>query len=886
MLRSLVAFFASRTPITLALWVAAVVFGVLSYTVLLPREGFPSVDVPIAVASGAYIVDDAEQVDADVGAPLAAAVAEQEGVLDVQSFSNPSSFSVIAEFEESITSAEGAEIIEAAAATVDLPEEAVVATQAVNASQFLNEFDLLVGVYGDIGATAEELEAAAAALLPALDTPDEVARVEAVELISRGVNPFTGQEEERVAEYNLFTTNTGEEALQFRPSIAIGVVAADGVDSLGLFDATEAALADAEADGLVADGFEAVIAIDFATQIRQQIGSLQSNVLTGVIAVAIVALILISWRASIVTALFIVTVLATTMGVLFLFGISLNTISLFGVILALGLFVDDAIVITESIAASKEPGVGPIATIRRAIGRVGSASASGTATTVLVFAPMLAISGILGSFIRILPISVIVALIVSLVLSFLFIPLAARYLVLPAESNLGLLGGFQERLANGVAGLTDASGARMVIRTLLAVALSVAMILVGFLVFAPRVGFNIFPAQKDSTEIALEVSFPPGTDIAQAQAITLDASQQAADALGAELERGYIFLGNERGASGQFSLTPIGSRPTAPELVEETLVPVGESFEGARVTFSQLSAGPPELAFPFQAQVYGEDLDVLVAAVAEMQAELDGATIERANGTTFEVLETEIGFTDNVARIGGERLVELRARFDADDVSTTTARTQLFLEERFDADRLAELGLAGDALRFDFGLESDNQESFASLPIAFGLALLSMLVLLVLQFRSISQWLLIFLAIPFSFFGVFGGLLLTNNVISFFVMLGLIGLIGIAVNNTILLTDYANQERRSGKDRKEAIQAAVRKRFRPLVATSLTTVAGLLPLALSDPFWEALGYTIIFGLLSSTFLVLIAYPFFYLALEALRDRVVTPWRPKGAIDVN
>ena len=65
------------------------------------------------------------------------------------------------------------------------------------------------------------------------------------------------------------------------------------------------------------------------------------------------------------------------------------------------------------------------------------------------------------------------------------------------------------------------------------------------------------------------------------------------------------------------------------------------------------------------------------------------------------------------------------------------------------------------------------------------------------------------------------------------------------------------------------------------MATSLTTVAGVLPLALSDPFWESLGFTIIFGLLSSTFLVLFAFPSYYLAVEAVRDRIVTPWRPKA-----
>ena len=70
-----------------------------------------------------------------------------------------------------------------------------------------------------------------------------------------------------------------------------------------------------------------------------------------------------------------------------------------------------------------------------------------------------------------------------------------------------------------------------------------------------------------------------------------------------------------------------------------------------------------------------------------------------------------------------------------------------------------------------------------------------------------------------------------------------------------------------------AISTALRRRFRPLVATSLTTVGGLLPLALSDPFWEALAFTIIFGLLSSTFLVIVSFPYYYLALEKIRQVV-------------
>ena len=129
---------------------------------------------------------------------------------------------------------------------------------------------------------------------------------------------------------------------------------------------------------------------------------------------------------------------------------------------------------------------------------------------------------------------------------------------------------------------------------------------------------------------------------------------------------------------------------------------------------------------------------------------------------------------------------------------------------------------------------------------------------------------LIFMAIPFSFLGVAAGLHYTNNPLSFFVMIGFFALIGIAVNNTILLTDYANQARNQGHGHFESMALAVKARFRPLITTSLTSVVALIPLALSDPFWESLAFTLIFGLLSSTLLVIVTFPYYYLAAEYLR----------------
>jgi multidrug efflux pump subunit AcrB len=105
-------------------------------------------------------------------------------------------------------------------------------------------------------------------------------------------------------------------------------------------------------------------------------------------------------------------------------------------------------------------------------------------------------------------------------------------------------------------------------------------------------------------------------------------------------------------------------------------------------------------------------------------------------------------------------------------------------------------------------------------------------------------------------------------------MVGFFALIGISVNNTILLTDFANQRRKLGDSPREAIASALSARVRPLLTTSITAVVALIPLALTNPFWESLSVTLIFGLLSSTFLVLVAFPYYYLIFESVRSRLI------------
>jgi len=165
---------------------------------------------------------------------------------------------------------------------------------------------------------------------------------------------------------------------------------------------------------------------------------------------------------------------------------------------------------------------------------------------------MLLIGGVLGGFIRILPITIILALLISLILSFIFIPVAARFLTLRAPKAGGPLVRAEEKLADMVASLPAARGSKGTAIGIAGFMLSMVLTGIGLAVFAPNVGFNIFPPAKDSTAIALEITYPPGTDIQDAKQIALEVNQAAEQQLGDELVQGYVYIGSAASAFAQY----------------------------------------------------------------------------------------------------------------------------------------------------------------------------------------------------------------------------------------------------------------------------------------------------------------------------------------------
>ena len=401
-------------------------------------------------------------------------------------------------------------------------------------------------------------------------------------------------------------------------------------------------------------------------------------------------------------------------------------------------------------------------------------------------------------------------------------------------------------------------------------ALLVSIIFIGgALGLFTKVTFNIFPASKDANQIAVAINYPTGTSVSQAEKLADQVDSEVAKIVGNNLDNAsYYGTADNRLATLNINLISYGKRDvTAPQLVKQ----INTTLKGklaAQVNAYQVDVGPPTSGFTVNIDATNRQQAAVVAN--DLASYLKQTELKRPSGEKARFTDVSVGNADVFERTEGKPILTVSSSFDGTDTSTLTTLAQTAVEDEFDTTKLASYGLAEDALSYNIGQESENQDSFASLALAFPIVLLATFILLAIQFRSLLQPLLIFMALPFSLFGVAFGLYITDNPISFFSLLGFFALIGLSIKNTILLTDYANQARRSGLGPIDAAVAAIAERFRPLVATSLTAIVSLIPLALSSPFWEGLAFTLIFGLASSTILVILVFPYFYLAGEFLR----------------
>ncbi len=877
--------FFDRPLLTGFIWLSLVAMGIASYTTLLKREGFPSVNIPIAFVSGTYYVNDPAKVDRQVAKPISDIASGQDIVKTVQTQSADNFFNIQIQYADGTDAQVAANTLKTAVESSHLIPK--------NASIQYN-----VPYFGATGGDIEQIDEAISFLASSNKVPVSVLAAKAESLVKAlqaehlplvkdvfvkqpfetVTDPATGKLVSVQHSFDRFGIRRDEKT-DFYDSVLVGIAANKGADVIKLDEQVKDALAKIETQPQF-QGYEMHVSASFAPSIKENLSELQRVLLEGLLAVLVVGSIVIAIRASFITVISMVTVLLTTLGFLYLIGYSLNVITLFALILGLALIVDDTIIMVEAIDSARRKQKDRRLVVLQATRKISRAMVAATLTAALSFLPLAFVSGILGSFIRAIPITLVASLIISLFVALIFIPFFARFLLLSKKqlSKKGpveIAAGFEAKLAHFITRpMQWARHSRKKLGTVIGAAVLVGIgFVVAGLVIAQQVVFNIFPPTKDTNGLVLSIDFPPGVSIETANKTAAHVDEIAAGVIGPEfVESSYYNSGTAQSASEQIQITPYGKRDiSSPEIVKQLQERFDSQFKQGRVTVGQLDIGPPSAAFIVQ--INAENRPAAYRLAKDLSAYLSQLELKRPSGKVAHMVNVSVSTPSTYIRSNGKPIVTVSAGFDGNDTTTLVTLAQDAVKKDFPPEKLAEYNLPSDALSFDIGQESENQESFKTLALAFPVLLLAMFVLLAIQFRSFLQPLLIFLAIPFSIFGIMLGLFLTNNAISFFAMLGFFALIGLSIKNTILLTDYANQARRAGMEPIDAAKEALEERFRPLFATSMTAVVSLIPLAISSPFWQGLAVVLIFGLLSSTFLVITVFPYYYLAAEYARLRI-------------
>lgn len=874
-----------RPKTVLFIWLAILVFGAASYTTLLRREGFPSINIPVAVVTATYVGADASKVDNEVAKPVSEIAMKQDGVSTVQSNSNSNFATISVQFEESVDGQKA----------TDKLEEAVKQSGRVPADVSLK---YSVPYFGATGGSIEKIDAAMAfyQVKGQGDTKALTAKAEAAVQYFNGhkpalvkeffvqqpydtaTDPATGQKQQIQRSFDQFGVRADGKT-NFYNSVVIGVTAVDDVDVIELNKQLESSIASLEAQPSFGD-YRATISASFAPAIEDSISELQRVLLEGLLAVLVIGSIVIAVRASFITVISMITVIATTLGLLFLLGYTLNVITLFALILGLSLIVDDTIIMVEAIDAARRRTKSPKEAVKQAVRKISRAMIAATSTAALSFLPLAFVSGILGTFIRAIPITIISALLISLLVALIFIPLFAKFLML-GKKQMGEHGvkevaaGVEAKIAHALT--RPMHWARHSMKRLWFVGLSA--VLVGLLFVGAagalfsQVTFNLFPPSKDTNGISVNMTMPVGTSLDRAQEIAFQSDKVVGETLGDEFKiASYYGAASAQNASLFVDLTPYTERgPTSKQLVDELQEKLSKTLPEVGIQVAQVDVGPP--ASVFNVQIQTENREAGYKLANDLATYMRSAELTRANGSKAKFTNVTVSTQNTVVRSKAKQVIQVGSGFNADDTTTLVTLAQDKVKKEFTEGKVAGYGLDKDALKFDLGQEAENQESFKGLVLAFPIVLLVIFVLLVVEFRSLLQPLLIFMAIPFSLFGIVAGLYVTDNAFSFFCAMGFFALIGLSIKNTILVVDYANQARRSGMGAIDAATAALEERFRPLIATSLTAVVSLIPLAISSPFWQGLAVVLIGGLLSSTFLVVTVFPYYYLGGEYLRTHV-------------
>lgn len=748
------------------------------------------------------------------------------------------------------------------------------------------------------------------------------------------------------------------------PTVLLTLYKMPGADTVRLVDLAR----DTLATHTLPPGVETRITSDQSIIVKEKLHEVFVNAVQAIIAVIVVLVLLLSWRAALIAGL---AVPITFLGALLLLqamGMTLNTLVVVGMVLALGLMVDVFILVVEGmVQATRERGLRFAEAARWTVRTYALPAFAGQMTTILALMPLLFLSGVSGKFIRLVPLTAIVCLVVSYIIAFLWAIPASRRILGQGGGSAGPL----DRPLNWVASALHGFLARRVVaRRRQAVAWSggaLALVVAGLLL-AGTLSMEMYP-KEDNRHMAATVELAPGTPLDQSRAVGV----ALADALRAEpwLESLVLHLGQrspyaQTSSTDRLAWTPgtevIGLSLNLTDLdqrkgrlshtyltdIRDLLQPIVLAQPGASLQVVAGSGGPGG-GDAATVVLQGEDLESLRAAADRIKSLLAGRpgvlavsddtgnlrqdmmAIPRrealaAHGIALQQVADELTLAMNRTRIadfpappgrddpvpvelsvdwgeagpagGSPRWVDGLGALRVPTAQGSRISVSALLAAgpepvppvilRRDGTRsitvAAELEPGLSSLAFMAGVQSAVAAELAAFPSVqlavadaaaeqaqtasdmgrlFLLALVLILSTLILLFRSTPLALIILCTVPLAMVGVFAGFAAISMPLSFPAMVGLVSLIGIVVNTAIVMIETMTTHRREGRDIAAAAALGASDRLRPILSTSLTTIAGLILLSTASPMWQPLCYAIIFGLIASTLLSLIIVPALY-----------------------
>ena len=681
-----------------------------------------------------------------------------------------------------------------------------------------------------------------------------------------------------------------------------------------------------------------------ADQVRFRIGDFFLNFIQGILLVGLFIVIAVGIRASIVVMIAIPVSVLIGLTLLDMSNFGLQQISIAGLIIALGLLVDNSIAVVENIHRYIDMGLSKKDAAIKGTKEIGWALVSATVTTVLAFVPMISIGGPTGDFIRSMAVIVVYTLIASLVMALTFTPYLASIVLKFKKAKEGKKSIMQRFIDNAYPKILTIT----LQKSWLTLGVTV-LIFLGSLSLFGLIGVSFFP-RAEKAQLLINIETPEGSSFDRTDAVvrfveeTLSQEEfvtHYASNIGHGNPQVYY---NEQPPSyniskGQIFVTLQEYDQTQIAPLVANLRAKFDRYPGADIEVKEFNQGPPVEA-PIAIKVIGNDLNLLKrvsADVEEMVAstelvlnvdnplkspktdlkvnidpikagiygvnlrDVDLAVKTNISGNTVGKYSDEDGEEfDIVLRmpdVDGQNVASLDKVYVANrsghsiplrQVANIEFESSLKQVSHYNLDRqntitadVTDIGLATPITneiinkldKYDFppgfgyfvgGQLESQEESFGDMGRVLLVALIGIFAVLVLQFRSFSQPLIIYSAIPLAVTGAFVALFITGHSFSFMAFVGLTSLIGIVVNDSIILVDFINQERERGVERIAAIISAGQTRFVPIILTTVTTIGGLLPLTLrGGDMWAPMGWAIIGGLIFSTLLSLIIVPVLY-----------------------